>query len=176
MGYSTQAGGWATTAMGYFTTADGDYSTAMGNHASTNAKMGSFVYGDNSTATVMNAGADNEFDVRAAGGVNFYTKSDLSTGVSMPANGGLTITGGPEVLASESVAAGGTLDGLANIYDLTSGATTTTSAPASTTSHVIYVHNATGNPQTIAGAAVTNGQTVTLVYFPTSGWVVTSVY
>ena len=94
LGVYTTAGAGATdtaaTALGYGTTASGKYTTAMGSNASTNSKNGAFVYGDYSTSTVMNATAANQFDVRAAGGVNFYTKSDLSTGVSFPANGGIT--------------------------------------------------------------------------------------
>ncbi len=100
LGSGTIASGIVSTAMGTYTTASGDYSTAMGYNASTNGMAGTFVYGDNSTFTVMNAAHPNEFDVRAAGGVNFYTTSDLSTFVSFPANGGITVTGGNVTLTS----------------------------------------------------------------------------
>ncbi len=90
MGVFSEADGTGATAMGYSTLASGNVSTAMGSNVSTNNKTGTFIYGDSSTATIMDATAANQFDVRAAGGVNFYTKSDLSTGVSFPANGGMT--------------------------------------------------------------------------------------
>jgi hypothetical protein len=77
MGRSTTASGFVSTASGFNTTASGDYSTAMGNVVSTNAKVGSFVYGDASVFSVMNATADNQFSVRAAGGYRFF--SDAST-------------------------------------------------------------------------------------------------
>ncbi len=176
LGDGSLASGGASLATGFGTTASGDYTTALGYHANTNNEAGAFVYGDHSTTTDLLANNPDEFDVRAAGGVNFYTKSDLSTGVSFPANGGITVTGGPVVQTSEQIAAGGTLDGKASIYNLTSGASTSTAAPTSTTAQVIYVHNATGNSQTIAGASVADGHSATIVYFPGTGWVVTNVY
>ena len=60
VGYDTKSGHYST-AMGADTTASGEYSTAMGSQASTNGHKGSFVYGDRSTTTVMNATADNQF-------------------------------------------------------------------------------------------------------------------
>lgn len=94
IGNTTTASGANSTALGNTTTASGANSTAMGQHASTNSHQGAFVYGDNSTSSNILANADNEFDVRASGGVNLFTKTDLSTGVSLPANGGLHILGG----------------------------------------------------------------------------------
>jgi hypothetical protein len=46
---------------------------------------GAFVYGDSSTTTDIQASADNQFLVRATGGVYFYTSSNLSTGAFLPA-------------------------------------------------------------------------------------------
>ena len=60
----------------------------MGSNASTNNKTGSFVYGDFSTIDSVYAVLDNQFVVRAVGGTIFYSSSDLSTGVSLPAGGG----------------------------------------------------------------------------------------
>src|SRR5574341_82173 len=87
MGSST-ASGSNSTAIGFGATASGNFSTAMGYQASTNGHAGTFVYGDVSTAVAMAASADNQFMVRAAGGVIFYSSSGLSTGVSLAASGG----------------------------------------------------------------------------------------
>ena len=65
MGDGTTASGYLSTAIGTVTTASGDFSIAMGNHASTNSHNGAFVYGDNSTSTVINASVSNQFVVRA---------------------------------------------------------------------------------------------------------------
>lgn len=79
MGRQTTASGDYSSAMGLSTTASGRYSTAMGRYASTNNKEGAFVYGDASTTSLISALSDNEFTVRATGGVRFYTSSNLST-------------------------------------------------------------------------------------------------
>src|SRR5574341_191616 len=88
MGALTPATGGYSTAIGFGATASGNFSTAMGYQASTNGHAGTFVYGDVSTAVAMAASADNQFMVRAAGGVIFYSSSGLSTGVSLAASGG----------------------------------------------------------------------------------------
>jgi hypothetical protein len=93
MGQGTTASGINATAMGYSTTASGDYSTAMGLLANTNGQSGSFVYGDNSAGTDFLATATNQFDVRAAGGVNFYTMFDLSSGAQFLPGGSVLFTG-----------------------------------------------------------------------------------
>lgn len=79
MGASTTSGHFST-AMGKATLAWGDQSTAMGSSASTNNHSGSFVYGDNTTNTMLQSSADNQFSVRAAGGYRFF--SDASTTAS----------------------------------------------------------------------------------------------
>jgi hypothetical protein len=84
-GSQTRASGSGSTAMGTSTTASGTNSTAMGSHASTDWYEGSFVYGDNSTTTVMNANYGNQFSVRAAGGYRFFSNSALSSGVTLTA-------------------------------------------------------------------------------------------
>lgn len=88
IGAITTASGGGSTAMGVQTTASGWLSTAMGSYASTNNKKGSFVYGDNSTDTTMNATANNQFMVRASGGTIFYSNSSLTSGVSLAPGGG----------------------------------------------------------------------------------------
>ena len=88
MGYQTTASGLVSTAVGNTTTAFGSYSTAMGSHTIARAAnstvmgslaetgfaaVGSFVYGDNSTNQVVASNSPNQFLVRAAGGVVFWS-------------------------------------------------------------------------------------------------------
>lgn len=84
-GRATIASGTSSTAMGDNTTASGHNSTALGNYVSTDFLTGSFIYGDLSTFTTLQNTAAHQFMVRAAGGVVFYTSSDLSTGVTLDA-------------------------------------------------------------------------------------------
>jgi hypothetical protein len=91
MGGFTSASGQLSTAIGYVATASGAASTAMGYYASTTgggiAHAGAFVYGDNSTTTLVTPSADNQFVVRAAGGTTFYSNAAMNLGVSLAANG-----------------------------------------------------------------------------------------
>ena len=64
-GFNTTASGLSSTAMGDGTTASGNYTTALGYRASTNNRIGSFIYGDYSTTDTVNATATNQFVVRA---------------------------------------------------------------------------------------------------------------
>jgi hypothetical protein len=75
-------------ALGERVTASGSNSTAIGFNASTNGQEGSFVYGDHTFAGVVEATSPNQFVVRAAGGFNFRTSNDLSTGCNLPAGSG----------------------------------------------------------------------------------------
>lgn len=88
IGYHSNATGKFSLAFGAYTTASGNYSTSMGWYANTNGKKGSFVYADNSSAVATNSTADNQFVVRASGGVLLYSNSALTSGVSLPAGGG----------------------------------------------------------------------------------------
>ena len=92
--FATVAGGrdnWATGQYaavpgGQNTTAAGNFSFAAGHNAKA-THAGSFVWGD-ATDVVFASAADNQFRARTSGGVYFYTKSDLSTGVHVAADGG----------------------------------------------------------------------------------------
>lgn len=91
LGFGTSSTAEGATAMGYLTTASGNASTAIGYAASTNGQGGSFVYGDFSTypgGTLVTSTAPNQFVVRASGGTTFYSSSDLTTGVTLPAGAG----------------------------------------------------------------------------------------
>jgi len=90
-GSSTVAGGGGNVASGaaaivpggWHNTADGAYSFAAGRRAKANHD-GSFVWGDSTDADIESAGND-QFIVRAKGGVRFYTNSGLTSGVKLPA-------------------------------------------------------------------------------------------
>ncbi|MEO9547972.1 MAG: tail fiber domain-containing protein [Crocinitomicaceae bacterium] len=74
--------------MGQNIEATGHFSTALGTNASTDFKNGSFVYGDNSTTDTVKNTANQQFMVRAAGGVIIYSSSNLLNGVSLASGGG----------------------------------------------------------------------------------------
>jgi hypothetical protein len=93
MGYNTIASGVRSTASGYSTTASGDYSSAMGNYVSTNNQEGCFVIGDNSTTTLMNSPAINNFRARFANGYRLYTSANYSTSCSLGAGDNAWTTG-----------------------------------------------------------------------------------
>ena len=98
---NTASGNYATVGGGVLNTAGGNKATVPGGEgnsaigensfaAGTQAKAnhnGSFVWGDFNLGDVTST-ADNQFKARTSGGVYFYTKSDLSTGVYVAANGG----------------------------------------------------------------------------------------
>ncbi len=73
MGYFTTASNLASTAMGAFTTAGGSQSTALGFRAKA-IHQGSFVWGDATAADFASTG-DNQFLIRAGGGVGIGTTS-----------------------------------------------------------------------------------------------------
>jgi hypothetical protein len=93
MGINTIASGNYSTAMGRSTTASGENSTTMGSYVSTNNHDGSFVIGDNSTTTIMNAANANNFRARFAGGYRLYTSANLSTGCTLFAGDNAWTTG-----------------------------------------------------------------------------------
>jgi hypothetical protein len=89
LGQNTWSDGDAAVALGYRSTADADYSMAFGYRASTNGHTGAKVFGDASTTDSIEAGANNEFAVRAAGGFRFRTNATLTTGCNLPAGSGV---------------------------------------------------------------------------------------
>lgn len=86
-GQSTVAAGDNSFAAGLGTTASGASTVALGSNASTNGKSGTFVYSDRSTGQ-MNASANNQFLVRAAGGTTFFSNAGMTSGVTLAAGGG----------------------------------------------------------------------------------------
>lgn len=81
MGKQTTASATGSTAMGYQTTASGTYSSSMGSYVSTNNRTGTFMIGDASTTSMMNALTSNRFYARFNSGFILYTKADRSTGM-----------------------------------------------------------------------------------------------
>jgi hypothetical protein len=91
IGANNWSDGDAAVAIGYTTTADADYSMAFGYRASTNGHTGAKVFGDASTTDSIEAVANNEFAVRAAGGFRFRSNATLTNGCNIAA-GGASIT------------------------------------------------------------------------------------
>jgi hypothetical protein len=87
MGYTANSDGVGSVAIGYRATADGDYSLALGQRASTNGFDGAIVISDQSSTDSLEASANNQFSLRAAGGVRLYTNATKTTGMSMNAGG-----------------------------------------------------------------------------------------
>ncbi|HET6764183.1 MAG TPA: tail fiber domain-containing protein [Longimicrobiaceae bacterium] len=87
MGQITNADGSGAIALGTRSTADADYSVAIGQRASTNGHAGAIVFADGSTTDSLEASANNQFSVRAAGGYRLYSNATETTGVTMSAGG-----------------------------------------------------------------------------------------
>lgn len=86
-GYLGNATGTGSIAMGYRSTADASYSVAIGQRASANGHTGAIVFSDASTTDSTEASANNQFSVRASGGIRLFTNSSTTTGVQLSAGG-----------------------------------------------------------------------------------------
>ena len=88
-GYSNWSNGTAAVALGYTSTADADHSTAIGYRASTNGHAGAVVISAATTGQdSVEASANNQFTVRASGGIRMFTNATKTTGVTMAAGSG----------------------------------------------------------------------------------------
>jgi trimeric autotransporter adhesin len=87
IGFTNNATGQGSVAIGYRSTANADYSIAIGQRASANARTGAVVISDASTTDSIRASANNQFSLRAAGGIRMYTNAGLTAGVTMNAGG-----------------------------------------------------------------------------------------
>jgi len=85
MGFETQASGVSSTAMGAVSTAAGIGSVAMGTRAVAQG-AGSFVFADRSSTTESVTAFDNQFVVRAHGGIGFNSGTNI--GCDLPAGVG----------------------------------------------------------------------------------------
>ena len=88
LGYRARAFGSTAGSFGYATVASGNKSFAIGSYASTNGHKGSFVYGDASTTDTVKNTADNQFMIRAAGGILFYSDSTLTNAAQLLSGSG----------------------------------------------------------------------------------------
>ena len=89
LGQNNTSDGDAAVAIGYTSVANADYSLAFGYRASTNGHTGARVFSDASTTTTLEASANNQFLVRAAGGYRLRTNATLTTGCDLPAGSGV---------------------------------------------------------------------------------------
>ena len=69
--------------MGYMATANAQYAIALGRAVSASGFAGAIVIGDGSTTDSLEATADNQFSLRAAGGIRLFTNSTKTAGVRM---------------------------------------------------------------------------------------------
>jgi hypothetical protein len=97
VGSGAVASGIDASALGAATTASGDYSLALGTEASTAGFEGAVVIGDAAPLTVggatMRATANNQFSVRASGGIRLRTSRDTLSGCDIDGAGNMTCTG-----------------------------------------------------------------------------------
>ena len=87
LGYNARSDGVGAVALGYMSTADANYSVAIGQRASTNGFTGAIVISDQSSTDSLQASANNQFSVRAAGGYRLYSNATKTTGMQMSAGG-----------------------------------------------------------------------------------------
>lgn len=108
IGYFNRAAGQGSVALGYRTESAADYSVALGYRATTcstgslaastctTPRTGAFVWGDESTTNYLNAQNNNEFRIRANGGIRLRTSPSANaapgvggnTGCDLPPNSG----------------------------------------------------------------------------------------
>ncbi len=87
-GTVSQANGVDSVAMGVRVAAGGDFSVVLGSDAVAQAAAsGTFIFADHSTLDDFIGFVPNEFLVRAAGGVGFYTNAGLTTGLRLAPSG-----------------------------------------------------------------------------------------
>ncbi len=109
--YATAFGLRATAAQvssfaaGEDNTASGASSVALGYHAHTNARSGSFVFGDRSTTDTIRAGVNHSANWRVAGGFRIFTSSNLSTGVTIQSGASVSNWGQSSAVISTSTGA-----------------------------------------------------------------------
>jgi hypothetical protein len=85
MGYGTHANGQAAIALGYRATANANYAVAIGRAVSVRGYTGAIVIGDGSSSDSLVASADNQFNLRAAGGIRLFTNSTRTAGLRIQA-------------------------------------------------------------------------------------------
>jgi hypothetical protein len=104
-GVRSTAAGSSTFAVGEDNTASGAASVALGYHAHTNARQGSFVFGDRSTVDTIRAGVNHSANWRVSGGFRIFTSSNLSTGVTIQSGASVSNWGQSNSVISTSTGA-----------------------------------------------------------------------
>lgn len=104
-GLRNTAAGSSTFAVGEDNTASGAASVALGYHAHTNARQGSFVFGDRSTVDTIRAGVNHSANWRVSGGFRIFTSSNLSTGVTVQSGASVSNWGQSNAVISTSTGA-----------------------------------------------------------------------
>jgi len=94
MGYHPNAGGDGSVALGYRVTAANNYTMALGYRASNNGKTGTFVWGDASTPDSVRNQANNEFRIRASGGIRLRTSMSANAAPGSSNNTGCDLAPG----------------------------------------------------------------------------------
>ena len=92
-------------AVGENNYASGASSVAMGYHAHTNARQGSFVFGDRSTIDTIRAGVNHSANWRVSGGFRIFTSSNLSTGITLQSGASVSNWGQANAVISTSTGA-----------------------------------------------------------------------
>jgi hypothetical protein len=104
-GVRSTAAGSSTFAVGEDNSATGAASVAMGYHAHTNARQGSFVFGDRSTVDTIRVGVNHSANWRVSGGFRIFTASNLSTGVTFQSGASVSNWGQSNAVISTSTGA-----------------------------------------------------------------------
>ncbi len=169
IGSQSTAGGNNSVALGESNQASGNNSVALGRFALTNSKSGSFVFNDVANNNTLAATADNQFNVRATGGLRFFASSDTSDttkpGVFISGTTGNTQINGNLTVSGLFSGSGSSLTNL-NASNITSGvlAIANGGTGSSTQNFVDLLSN-----QTSIGGNKTFTDTVTASTFSGSG-------
>ena len=92
-------------AAGEHATATGAASVALGYHSHTNARQGSFVFGDRSSVDTIRAGVNHSANWRVSGGFRIFTASNLSTGLTLQSGASVSNWGQANAVISTSTGA-----------------------------------------------------------------------
>ncbi|SDD42695.1 LPXTG-motif cell wall anchor domain-containing protein [Dyadobacter soli] len=104
-GNGTTAAQVSSFAVGESNVASGAASVAMGYHAHTNARQGSFVFSDRSSADTLRAGVNHSANWRLSGGFRIFTSSNLSTGLTVQSGSTVSNWGQSDAVISTSTGA-----------------------------------------------------------------------
>lgn len=95
MDYATVSGGRENTANGLYSVVPGGYannaagtSSFAAGHEANALHDGAFVWADNAFASGLDSTADNQFIVRASGGISMYTNGGATTGATLAPGSG----------------------------------------------------------------------------------------